>query len=68
MERQAALKAVQALQLQSIMFGETRRACMINNALCTEGQQVDDFVIEKITQGAVIVRSGTYRFELKMQK
>jgi hypothetical protein len=67
-ERQAALKAVQGLQLQSIMFGEARRACMINNALCTEGQQVDAFVIEKITQGAVIVRSGTYRFELKMQQ
>jgi hypothetical protein len=67
-ERLAMLKSVQGLQLQSIMYGETRRACMINNTLYREGQQVDAFAVEKITATSVIVKSGAYRFELKMQK
>jgi len=67
-ERLAMLKAVQALQLQSVMYGETRKACMINNALYKEGQQVDSFTIEKITANTVIVKNGVYRFELKMQR
>lgn len=67
-ERLAMLKAVQGLQLQSIMYGEQRRACMINNTLYREGQQVDAFSVEKITATSVIVKSGAYRFELKMQK
>ncbi len=66
-ERAAVVKAVQNLQLQSIMSG-THKACMINNALYTEGQQVDQFTIERIVNGAVIVKSGQYRFELKMQR
>ncbi len=66
-ERETTLKAVQALHLQSIMSGK-RGACMINNAMYTEGQQVGQFTIEKISQGIVIVKSGAYRFELKMQK
>jgi hypothetical protein len=66
-EREAALKAVQTLQLQSIMSGK-RGACMINNTLYTEGQQVGQFIVEKISQSSVIVKSGAYRFELKMQK
>ena len=41
---------------------------MINNALYTEGQQVEGFTIEQIGTKAVIVRSGVYRFELTMQK
>lgn len=67
-ERVAALKAVQALQLQTIMHGGANSACMINNALYQEGQQVDGFTVEKISPGAVVVRSGPYRFELKMQE
>ena len=67
-ERAAVLKAVQELQLQSIMHGENRRACMINNTLYSEGQQVESFTIEKITPDSVIVKSGSYRFELKMQR
>jgi hypothetical protein len=66
-ERQEVVKAVQGLQLQSIMSGK-RPACMINNTLCTEGQQVGKFTIDKISQASVIVKSGQYRFELKMQK
>ncbi|HEX8521872.1 MAG TPA: hypothetical protein VF669_06410 [Tepidisphaeraceae bacterium] len=66
-ERAAVVKAVQTLQLQSIMSGK-KSACMINNTLYTEGQQVNQFTVEKISNGVVIVRSGQYRFELKMQK
>jgi hypothetical protein len=66
-ERQEIVKAVQSLQLQSIMSGK-KGACMINNAMYMEGQQVGKFIVEKIAQASVIVKSGTYRFELKMQK
>jgi hypothetical protein len=67
-ERLAVLKAVQGFQLQSIMYSDTRRACMINNVLYREGQTVDGFSIEKITQTSVVVKNGPYRFELTMQK
>jgi hypothetical protein len=67
-ERQAILKAVQGLQLQSIMYSEARRACMINNNLYREGQNLEQFTIEKITPSSVVVQNGPYRFELTMQK
>jgi hypothetical protein len=67
-ERLAVLKAVQGLQLQSIMYSDTRKACMINNILYREGQPLDSFTIEKITQSSVVVKNGPYRFELTMQK
>ena len=67
-ERLAALKAVQGLQLQSIMFAETRRACMVNGAMYTEGQAVEGFTIEKINPASVVVKNGPYRFELRMQR
>jgi type II secretory pathway component PulC len=41
---------------------------MINNTLYSEGQQVESFTIEKITPDSVIVKNGSYRFELKMQR
>ncbi len=66
-ERQTVLKAVQGLHLQSIVSG-TKKACMINNTLYTEGAQINQFTVEKISAGTVIVKSGTFRFELKMQK
>ena len=66
-ERQEIVKAVGTLQLQSIMSGK-RPACMINNTLCTEGQAIGKFTVEKVNQASVIVKSGGYRFELKMQK
>ncbi len=65
-ERVATLKAVQNLQLQSVIVSDARKACMINNGLLTEGQQVEGFVVERIAAGGVVVRSGPYRFELKM--
>jgi hypothetical protein len=67
-ERLAALRAVENLQLQSIMFGGSRRACMVNGAMYTEGQTVDGFAIEKINQASVVVKNGPYRFELRMQR
>jgi len=65
-ERQRILDAVRQLQLQSIMHGENNRACMINNTMYTEGQQIDQFTIDRIMSSSVVVRSGQYRFELKM--
>jgi hypothetical protein len=67
-ERQAALKAVQTLQLQSVMSGSSNRSCMINNTLYREGQIVEGFLIEKISSGKVIVKQGVYRFELRIQR
>jgi uncharacterized protein HemX len=67
-ERQAALKGVQTLQLQSVIVSGDRKACMINNTMYRESQQVNGFTVESIKTGAVVVRSGSYRFELKMQK
>jgi hypothetical protein len=67
-ERAEALAKVRTLKLQSILHSETRKACMINNALYGEGQTVNGFTIERITPSAVIVKSGGVRFEVKMQK
>ena len=70
-EKQAAIKACDALKLQSIISG-SRKACMINNTLYQEGQQVEqsgiEFTIEKIEPARVIVKAGTYRFELKSKR
>lgn len=67
-QRQAVLKNYQTLQLQSIMYGEKNRSCMINNVLYREGQQVNGFTIDKITSDNVSVKQGPWRFDLKMQK
>jgi len=67
-ERQAAMKAVQGLQLQSILRSQSLHQCMINNTLLPEGAEVEGFKIEKVNANSVIVRQGVFRFELKMQK
>jgi hypothetical protein len=67
-ELQAGLKASQALNLQSIIHSGTRKACMINNTLYMEGQQVEQFTIEKINPGSVVLRTGAFRYERKMQR
>ena len=67
-ERVAMLKAVQSLRLQSIMYSETRSACMINDTMYREGEQVDVFTVEKVTANSVIIKGGVYRFELRMQR
>jgi hypothetical protein len=65
-QRLAVLQAVQKLQLQSIMHSDARRACMINNVVYLEGQQVEGFVVRTINPASVIVQQDRYRFELKM--
>ena len=67
-QRQVVLKAFQTLQLQSIMYGEKNRSCLINNTFYREGQQVNGFVIEKITADNVSVKQEEWRFDLKMAK
>jgi hypothetical protein len=67
-ERQAVLRAVQGLNLQTLISSGSRKACMINGTLFQEGQVVDGFTIERIEPSAVYVKNGAYRFELKMQK
>jgi hypothetical protein len=67
-ERLAILKSVNGLQLQSVMHSDSRKSCMVNNTLYLEGQQVESFTIEKISPNSVIVRNGSYRFELRMQR
>ncbi len=52
----------------SVMYSESRRACMINNTLFLEGQQCDGFTVERINPNSVIVKNGGYRFELSMQR
>jgi len=66
--RNRALESARKLQLQSILHGSSRRACLINGQICFEGQQIDQFQIEAISADAVVVRSGEYRFELRMKK
>ncbi len=58
-------KALASLSLQSILAGRTSY-CLINNQLYAVGQTVGPFTIESISPAAVILRSGDYRFELKM--
>ena len=67
-ERQSAIDAVQKLELQSIICSHNARQCMINNTLYPEGAQFDAFTLEKVTPDYVIVRTGAYRFQLKMRK
>jgi hypothetical protein len=67
-ERLAIKKAAEGLQVQSIVYNQDRKGCMINNTICREGQAINDFTVEKITPTSVIVKNGPYRFELKMQR
>ncbi len=67
-QRQAVLKTYQTLQLQSIMYGDKSRSCLINNTLYREGQQVSGFTIEKISSDNVSIKQDAWRFDLKMAK
>ena len=67
-QREAVLKQYQTLQLQSIMYGEKNRSCLINNMLYREGQSVSGFIIEKISSDTVSVKQDAWRFDLKMAK
>lgn len=63
-----AIAAVADVKLQSIVRGSKVRACMINNTLYKEGQQIGILKIEQVTTNSVIVSSGQYRFEIKMKE
>lgn len=61
------VSAVADLHLQSIVRGGKYRACMINNTLYQEGQQVGMFTVQQVGASTVVLECGKYRFELKMQ-
>lgn len=65
-QRMAARHDVQTLQLQSIVAGRGRRACLINQGVYEAGQTVGGFVVEKIDADRVILRRDSFRFELKL--
>ena len=65
-ERAIALKAVQALRLQTVVVHGDRKACMINNTMYQEGDTLDNFTIERIQPNSVVVKSGPFRFALRM--
>jgi len=68
LDKEAAIRIIESLQLQSTVVNGNRNACMINNTLYAEGQQVEGMTIEKITSSTVIFRSGTHRFQKSMSK
>jgi len=63
-----AVAAVAEIKLQSIIHSSKVRACMVNNTLYKEGQQIGILKIEQVTTNSVIVSSGQYRFEIKMKE
>lgn len=74
-EKAEIAKSVAKLQLQSILAGGRVPSCMISGRMHTEGEQVNGFVIEKITPTTVVVRSASqlapdnvYRFQLTMKR
>ena len=65
-DRVAMLQDMQKLRLQSIVAGGDPPQCMIDDRLYHAGEQVENFTIERIDAAVVVVRSGGYRFELKI--
>src|SRR3712207_954428 len=66
-QERKVLEAAGALNLQSIIKGR-RKACMINNSMYTEGQQVEDFTIESIESHSIVLVQGEYRIERRMEQ
>ena len=66
-EHAKIVSAVAELHLQSIMRGGKYKACMINNTLYKQGEQVGIFTLQEVSANTVVIESGKYRFELKMQ-
>ena len=67
-ERASIMRRAESLELQSIMYSSDRAVCMVNRSLFREGQAIDGFTIEKINPTSIIVRNGSYRFELRTQR
>lgn len=68
LERQEVAEAVKKLQLQSVMHGGTRQACMINGKFYPPGAEIDGFAIESITAEGVVVRKKGVAFKLTMRR
>lgn len=56
-----------ALELGSIVRGG-RSACLVNNTLYHQGDQIGNFTVVEIKPKSVVVRQGKYSFELTMKK
>jgi hypothetical protein len=65
-ERADVTKSAQSLQLQSVLHGP-RNACLINNTLVEQGEQIEGFTVEQIGIESVVVCKGNYRFEVRMR-
>lgn len=65
-EKQAIQTAVRSLQLQSLVLRANRKACMINNVLYQEGDSVEGFTVQSISNEGVVVKQSGYRFRLQM--
>lgn len=63
-----ASDAAAEIKVQSIIRGSKYRACMINNTLYKEGQQVGMLTIDHIGPKSIVVSTGKYRFEILMEK
>ena len=66
-ERAAALQSARTLTLQTVSYG-TSRLALINGQMLREGQTISDFTVDEIRPQSVVVRSGSYRFEVPIQK
>ena len=67
-ERAAVVEAARKLRLQLILYSDRNKTVMINDKIVAEGQEIDTFVIEKVFQDRIIVRSGVYRVEKVFSK
>jgi hypothetical protein len=63
--KQAFAADLQGLKVQYIMVSTFAKTAMINNKLVQEGQEVEGFVIEKLTPNTVIVQRDGMRAEIK---
>ncbi len=63
-----AMKRVQSLRVQSVMLGGQSRSCMVDGKMRSEGEEFNDFTIERINPDGVIVRHAGFRFLLQVQR
>ena len=59
---------IKTIRVQYIMVSSFAKTAMINNKLVQEGQEVEGFVIEKLSPNTVIVQRDGLRAEIKTSK
>ena len=59
---------IKVIRVQYIMVSSFAKTAMINNKLVQEGQEVDGFLIEKLSPNTVIVQRDGMRAEIKTNK